>query len=356
MSSASHVRVELVRPGFSLDVDAEWNERVAVIFGPSGSGKSTLFEWVLGLLRQGRGLTRIAGETLEDAGRGIRVPVERRRLGWVPQEPALMPHLNVEGNLRLGLARAGANEDRSLGRAIEVLEIGELLGRRVDELSGGEAQRIALARALASGPRVLLLDEPLSSLDLPLRARVVPFLLRIRDELGLPMLYITHDPDEALLLGETLIVLDAGRVVASGPVREVLWGRAVLPLAEALGLENVVEGCVIEVKGRESVVSTSSGMCLTVPGALEPGTTVRLGLPDRDLMLAAEAPRRISARNVIPATVTRCEQHEGDVRVHLDAGERLVAKLTPSAVESLELAVGRQVFVVIKAQAIRRIA
>ncbi len=344
-------------PGFSVEVSAAWTARVAVLFGPSGSGKSTLLESVLGLRPEVRGRIQVAGEWLEDETRGLRVPVEARGLGWVPQEPTLLPHLSVEGNLRLGLRRAGRRGEAHLARAVDVLELGGLLARRPRELSGGERQRVALARALASGPRAVLLDEPLSSLDLPLRTRVLPFLLRVRDELGLPMLYITHDPDEAMVVGEVAIVLAAGRVVASGPPREVLWSRAVLPFSQALGVENVLEARVVpRAAACGAIVETLRGLRLVVPGAPAEGERVRLGLRAEEVLLAADPPGRISARNVLKATIAAIERDGGDALVRLDVGgERIVAKVTPGAVEALELRPGVVVYAVVKAQSLRRL-
>ncbi|MBW2317022.1 MAG: ATP-binding cassette domain-containing protein, partial [Deltaproteobacteria bacterium] len=230
---ATRIEIRLDRGDFVLEVAVGWDERVAVVFGPSGSGKSTLFEAVLGLHRSANTSIRLNGVCL-DSPEGLHVPPHRRDLGWVPQSPTLFPHLSVRENVNFGCARASERAPQALARATEVLEIGSLLDRSVDQLSGGERQRVAIARALASGPRALLMDEPLASLDVPLRARVLPYLLRVRDELDLPILYITHDPDEALLVGEVVVVLDKGRVVAQGPPRDVLWSRSVLPLSEAL--------------------------------------------------------------------------------------------------------------------------
>ena len=354
-AGATRIRARLRRSGFTLDVDVGWSERVAVLFGPSGAGKTLFLETVLGLHRDAEAHVELAGELLEDPGRGVRVPVHERRLGWVPQESALFPHLRVEGNLRLGLARAGG-DGAQLRRAVEVLELGGLLQRSVRELSGGERQRVALARALASDPRALLLDEPLASLDLPLRARVLPFLLRVRDELGLPMLVITHDSDEAIVLGEIAIVLDKGSVVATGAPREVLWSRAVLPLSEALGLENVIEARATAARDGGAEVETARGLRLVVRGSLAPGERVRLGVRAEDLLLAVGEPGRLSARNVLPARVARLETRGGDVLVHLDAGEALVARVTEGAARDLGLEAGAPVHVVVKAQAIRRLA
>ena len=355
---ATRLTVRVERPGFRLEVDAAWDERVAVVFGPSGSGKSTLFQAVLGLL-SGPGAharVRLGGHWLEDPERGLRLPPERRGLGWVPQDASLFPHLSVRQNLRFGGTRAGAAGAEALERAVEVLGLAELLERRVDALSGGERQRVAIGRALASGPRALLLDEPLASLDLPLRARVLPYLLRVRDALDLPILYITHDPDEAMLVGDVVCVLEAGRVIASGPPRPVLWSRAVLPLAEALGIENVVEAVVVASGSGDSTVRTAGGLELVIPSALPLGERVRAGVPAHDLILAAEPPGRVSARNVFEAQVRAVEEREGDALVHLDAGERWVAKLTGAAVAKLGIRPGARLRVLIKAQAIRRLA
>jgi len=327
-----------------------------VLFGPSGSGKSTLLEAALGLHREAVVSARLGGEWLESTERGLRRRTEERGLGWVPQSPTLFPNLDVMGNLRFGMARAGEGASRTLARAIEVLEIEELLSRGVDELSGGERQRVALGRAIASGPRALLLDEPLAALDLPLRARVLPYLLRVRDELGIPMLYITHDPDEAIILGERVAVLDAGRVVATGPPRDVLWSRAVLPLSETLGIENVLDAVASDETGEgESRIESPSGLALYVPWQLEPGTPLCVGLRSEDITLSMDPPGRVSARNVIEGRVAEIEARDDHVLIHLDAGERLTARVTPNAAASLELGRGVTVYAIVKAHALRRL-
>jgi len=351
---ASHIRCRIDRPDFSLDVDCGWDERVAVVFGPSGSGKSTLFEIVLGLQRCEGARICIGGDTFDDPDVGLHLPSERRGLGWVPQAPALFPHLSVAENLDFGRSRAADRDPDARGRAIDVLEIGGLLDRAVDQLSGGEAQRVAIARALASGPSALLLDEPLAALDLPLRARVLPYLMRVRDQLELPILYITHDPDEAQLIGEIVVVLDAGRVVATGPPRDVLWSLAVLPLSESLGLENVFEGGIRREHGSPTFI-TNAGMRLVLPVSLDGDARIRIGLRAEDVVLAADRPGKISARNVLESRVVACEDREGDVYVTLDAGDRLIAKITTAAAAQLALAPGSTVYAIVKAQALRRL-
>jgi molybdate transport system ATP-binding protein len=354
--AATRIEVSLSRGEFSLDVSLAWDARVAVIFGPSGSGKSTLLEAVLGLLPADAARIQIGGSLLEDRERGVRLRPEQRRLGWVPQDARLFPHLSVAQNLAFAAGRSAPAAGSALARASQALEIGDLLERRSHELSGGERQRVAIARALAAGPRALLLDEPLASLDLPLRARVLRHLLRMRDELEIPILWITHDPDEAQVAGEIAVVIEKGRCVATGPPREVLWSRAVLPLSEALGIENVIDARVVLAGAHECSVETPRGMRLVLPVALPIGERVSLGLRAHDVLLSADPPGRVSARNVLPARVEKIDVVEGDASLTLDAGEKLVAKLTAGAVERLGLRPGSHVHVLIKAQALRRIA
>jgi molybdate transport system ATP-binding protein len=356
-SSESHLAISLTLGSFQLEIDTRWDAQVAVLFGPSGSGKSSVLETLLGLQPHARATLQLAGEVLEDSERNFRLPPEKRGLGWVPQESTLFPHLSVRQNLSFGKKRAGPQAASIFQQAVEVLEIGSLLDRNVETLSGGERQRVALARALASNPRALLLDEPLAALDRNLRARILPFLLRVRDEFGLPMLYITHDPDEAVMLGETLLVLDEGRVVANGPAREVLWSPAALPLAEALGLENVFEARVADEGSTSSTVRIKSGQTLTLGEPLPSGQPVTLAVRAEDILISTSPTETLSARNVLECKVSQCLAHRGHVHVHLDLnGETWVARLTPAAVSALDLQPGKTVYAIVKAQAIQRIS
>ncbi len=348
------VRADAHRPPFTLECALEWSERTLVLFGPSGSGKSTLIECILGLHPRARARICIGGRWLDDHARGIRLAPRERGLGWVPQAPLLFPHLDVAGNLALGARRAGGRAGSLIRQAAGVLGIEALLDRRPEQLSGGEQSRVALARAIASGPEALLLDEPLSALDIRLRARVLPYLLRIRDELELPMLYITHDPDEAMLLGERVAVIDGGRILASGDPREVLWSQAVLPLAQSLGVENVFEA---RASGAHAV-RTAGGLELSIPWRVEAGTVLSLGIPAQDVLVAIGATGRVSAQNTLPCRVRRCEVRGEDCFVHLETrrgAEPLVAWLTPAAADALNLEAGSEVQAIVKAQSIRRL-
>lgn len=353
MSDAPHfVSVALRRGPFELDATLTWPERVSVFFGPSGAGKSTLFEVILGLHTAERAQVKIGGAWLEDSDRKRRLPTWRRGLGWVPQVPTLFPHLDVEANLRFARPDADA-----LDRAIEVLELDAFLGRDVRDLSGGERQRVAIGRALGSRPRALLLDEPLASLDVTRRANVLRDLMRVRDALEIPMLVITHDPDEAMLLGERVSVLEGGRIVASGAPAEVLWSHSVLPLSEALGLENVLRGQAGPGDSRSLV--TDGGIRLALPFPASIGESMSVGVRAEDILLSVDAPGRISARNILPARVARCEPNGADTFIHLElepGEERLVAKVTTDAVDKLGLDTGLRVYALVKAQAIRRLA
>ena len=356
--TSSCIEVQVKRSDFTLDFTLHWDERVLVLFGPSGAGKSTVMECILGLSPDASSRIKLAGEWLDDPEKGVHRPAHARELGWVPQAPSLFPHLDVAGNLAFARDRAGRDSNRWLDRAVEILEIGHLMKRSVSELSGGEKSRVALARAMASGPRALLLDEPLAALDVGLRARVLPYLLRVRDEMDWPILYITHDPDEAMLIGDRVAVLDGGRLVASGPPREVLWSQPVLALDESLGTENVIEGRIVKgVQGSDGRFETDSGLKLDIPWELEPGTEVKLALRADDILLATGETGNLSARNILPGRVTRCEvSDEKSTLIHVEAGESLVVRVTNAAVEKLDLAPGRQVQVIIKAHSIRRIA
>lgn len=207
--------VTLTQGAFTLN--AAWTSvaRSLALFGPSGSGKTTLVETIAGLRRPDRGHVRVAGRVLFSSVQAIDVPVHQRHIGYVPQDLALFPHMSVRRNVLYGASRG---QGLSLDRIAAVLEIGDLMGRRVGDLSGGERQRVAVARALMSAPDLLLMDEPLASVDLPLRQRIVPYLQRVRDDLQVPLVYVSHDRDEVRSIGDWVLTLDRGRVISSEPI------------------------------------------------------------------------------------------------------------------------------------------
>ncbi|HEB88233.1 MAG TPA: ATP-binding cassette domain-containing protein [Deltaproteobacteria bacterium] len=368
----SLIEARLDRPAFRLEIALGWDARALVLFGASGAGKTTLFRILLGLEPDATVRFRLRGEWLEDPTKGIRTPVHRRRLGWLPQDPLLFPDRNVEENIRFGVGRG--SESSWTERAIDVLELAPLLDRDVRHLSGGERQRIALARAIAIRPRALLLDEPMASLDVALRARILPYLSRIRDELDLPFIYITHDPDEAILFGDEIAVLEKGRVVDRGNPREVLWSRAAHALPDQLGVENLLEVSVSPGNATgfpaSTRVRTKGGLDLEAPWPIAPGEDPVLGIRAEEILLSLDEPKRISARNVHQGRVARIDREAEDAWVHVDVEaepdvrdgetakhrvERLIAKLTGAAVRDLSLEPGMRVHLIIKSQALRRV-
>jgi molybdate transport system ATP-binding protein len=210
--------VRLPLADFDLEITAELSGLVTGIFGPSGAGKTSLLDTVAGLRLPRSGRVVLDGLVLDDAEAGIHIAARHRGIGYVPQENALFPHMTVLQNIRYG---AGHDPTHPIERVVDVLEIGPLLGRGVRSLSGGEQKRVAVARALVTSPRLLLLDEPLSGIDRPLQGRILAFLRRIRDDFRLPMLYVTHDSSELAEIAETVAVLDRGRIVTAGPTAEV---------------------------------------------------------------------------------------------------------------------------------------
>ena len=208
-----HLDFTLRQGQFLLELHEQLAGGITALFGPSGAGKTTTLDAIAGLRRPAGGRIAIGDRVLFDAARGIDLPAHARHIGYVPQEPALFPHMNVRRNVLYG-RRPG--QRLSLEVVTKMLEVGEFLDRRVPDLSGGERQRVALARALMSAPDVLLLDEPLAAVDVERRRRILPYLLRVRDDLGVPVIYVSHDRDEVDQLADRIIVLDGGRARGSG--------------------------------------------------------------------------------------------------------------------------------------------
>ena len=354
----STIRLKLARGDFLLDLDLLLPPRgIAAVFGASGSGKTTLLRCVAGLERAPDALVRIAGEVWQDDAKRIFLPTWRRPLGYVFQEASLFDHLDVRGNLHYGLRRsAGVRQTIALDTAIELLGIGSLLQRRTQQLSGGERQRVAIARALATQPRLLLLDEPLASLDQARRSDILPWLERLRDELQIPMLYVTHATDEVARLADTLVVLDRGRVLAFGPVASVLAGiGAPLLLGDDAGA--LLEGTVGERDARWQLfrIDFSGGSLWLRDSGAAVGQPVRLRVLARDVSLATELPRGTSIQNLLPCVIRAiaADSHPSQAVVQLACGESiLLARVTARAVDALGLADGVPVWAQVKSVAL----
>ncbi|MCP4664544.1 MAG: molybdenum ABC transporter ATP-binding protein, partial [bacterium] len=355
------VRLRLPLDRFELDVDFATHHEATGIFGPSGSGKTSLLEAIAGVRKEARGCVDLGGEVWTDTAARIFRRPERRQVGYVPQDGLLFPHLDVRGNLLAGSRRArrsGGTVEETLATVAELLELGPLLDRRPGTLSGGERQRVALGRAICSGPRLLLLDEPFASLDLPLRRRLLPFLLRVRNQLGIPMLLVSHDPTEVQVLCDDLIVLRRGAVVARGDPRDVLTDPEVFPLAEEQGFQNALLGEVIESDEETSLVCLSAELpelrLLTPRAAAQHDLLVTI--PANDILIATARPTQLSAQNVLPARIEEIRPVGGKRLVIT----RLAADVPPLAVEvtvracqGLDLRPGRDIFLIIKTAACR---
>jgi molybdate transport system ATP-binding protein len=353
--SGVEIDLELAQGRFTLAVHAALPPGITAVMGPSGAGKTSLLEAVAGLRVGGRGRIAVFGEVLLDSDRGRCLAPERRRVGYVPQDAGLFPHLSVLDNVRFG-ARA---DPASVEVAIDTLEIRPLLARRPRTLSGGERQRVALARALAVRPRLLLLDEPLAALDVRLRDRVLPWLLRVRDAWGLPCLYVTHSVGEALAVASHLLVLGGGRVTAAGGPRELL-GAAALAAEGESGIENLLPGRVVahDEGGGITRVLTASGLevAVTLLPDRPVGAEVTLAVRAEDVLVAKAPVAGLSARNSASGRLLALERTGVDVtlRCEVEPGAtEILARVTPAAVEALGLVAGGPVWVALKTHSIR---
>ncbi len=349
-------RFRLDWPGFTLDVDLQLPGRgVTALFGPSGCGKTTVLRSLAGLERPATGTLVVNGETWQDETTWV--PPHRRAIGYVFQEASLFPHLTVRGNLQYGMKRS-AQAPADIGHVIDLLGIRALLDRRPDRLSGGERQRVGIARALAVNPTLLLMDEPLAALDLARKQEILPYLDRLQHELRMPVIYVTHSPDEVARLAHHLVVLERGRAVASGPLSETL-SRVDLPvrLGEDTGV--VVEAAVgaIDARWHLARMDFDGGALWTRDPGLPEGTPARVRILARDVSLAREKPGRSSIQNLMQGRVEQIADDESPglalVRVRVGASA-LLARVTHRALAELALREGDAAWVQVKSVALAR--
>ncbi len=341
--------------GFALDAGFTAPETgVTAIFGPSGCGKSTILAAIAGMLRPQSGRVVLDGAALLDTARGVFVAPERRRCAVVFQDARLFPHLSVETNLRYGLHRAPRDAPGpGFDEVVALLGVEPLLARRPGRLSGGERQRVALGRALLARPRLLLMDEPLAALDAARRGEVLPFLARLRDAARIPILYVTHALDEVDALADRLVLLDAGRVLAEGPVEE-LATRTDLPLAARRDAGSLIT-CVVEAHdpARGMTRLGFAGGAFSVPLRYEAlGSRLRVRVRARDVAVATEMPRGLSTQNILGAVLVSvgatASAHE--VFLQLALGPTLIlARVTRDSVARLGLTPGMTLWAVVKA-------
>jgi molybdate transport system ATP-binding protein len=341
--------------GFRLAAEFDAPAGVTALFGRSGSGKTSVVNAVAGLLSPDRGRIELDGTVLLDSAAGIDLPVHRRRIGYVFQEARLFPHLTVRQNLLYGRWMRGGGAAGDLDRVVDLLGLAALLSRRPAGLSGGEKSRVAIGRALLSAPRMLLMDEPLASLDEARKLEILPYLERLRDEGGLPILYVSHSLAEVARLATTLVVLDGGRVLRAGPAGAVLSDPAAVP---SLGLReagSILQGTV-EAHEEDGLtrLATSAGPVWLPRVAAPAGAAVRFRVSAQDVMIALERPAGISALNVLPARIVALRQGDGPgVLVQLQAGgDLLLARITRRSADALALAPDMPVFAVVKSLAV----
>ena len=352
------LHVQKIFPSFTLNVSCALPTGITILFGASGAGKTTLLDCIAGLSRPGSGHIHFGSRVVFDSERGINVAVRDRRVGYVFQDLALFPHLTVESNVRYGLSGIQAEErSQRVARTLESLGITALRNRYPAQLSGGERQRVALARALVTQPCILLLDEPLSALDLPVRMKIADDLRRSIQSFPIPVLYVTHNRDEVFMLGERMLVLENGKLIAQGTPHEVLSAPRGETVAQLAGFENIFDAQVTSIHEDRGTMTCRVGsqrfesaqVELETPLVrAEAGSHLRVGISAGDILLATSVPVGLSARNILPGRVLSLFQRDAIVTARVDCGVELSVHLTLGARDSLALAPARQVWVIVK--------
>lgn len=340
---------------FRIEAAFEAPAGVTALFGRSGAGKSTVIQAVAGLMRPDHALIRINERVLCDTTSRVNLPPYRRRIGYVFQDARLFPHLSVKQNLLYGRFFARKRLGHSapdLALVTEMLGIGPLLSRRPAGLSGGEKQRVAIGRALLAAPEILLMDEPLAALDAPRKAEILPYLERLRDETRLPILYVSHAPAEIARLATTIVMMEAGRVTASGPAAAILADPALLPFGPR-GAGGVISARASGmVEDGLSRLDTAAGPLWLPQITARAGERLRLRIPAQDVILATMPPTGLSALNILPCTIQSLHAGDGPgvmVQLSLGGDEHFLARLTRRSVTALQLHEGMPVYAIIKA-------
>lgn len=352
--------LQLQRGDFSLDVAFQSSGGVTGVFGPSGAGKSTLIALVAGLLRPDQGLIEVNGTPILDRSRGIDVPAHRRQIGVVFQEHRLFPHYSVRGNLEYGRRPS----DAELSRVVQLLQLGPLLTSRIQQLSGGERQRVALGRALLSRPRLLLLDEPLASLDQRLKHQISRYLRLVRDEWPIPMLYVSHDLVEILQLTDDILFLDRGKSVGHGTYTEVIHREGVIDVVHDRGLTNVLAARVLENHAEDGIslieLLPPADSADTLPARLvaplcpsPAGSRILISIQPWEIALASSTVSGISIQNQVHGSVTRCTNHGRSVLVDVQIGPHVLVEISPRSMATLNIGLNRPIVCLVKAQAIQ---
>jgi len=340
---------------FLLDVAFEASAGFTILFGASGAGKTTLLDCIAGLTAPDSGRIAIGDRALFDSSPGINIPLSRRRIGYVLQSLALFPHMTVTQNVAYGLAHFSDTERKQRTTSIlEAFHIAHLARRSAREISGGEAQRVALARTLVTEPEVLLLDEPLAAIDFPTKSQIIDDLREWNRTHRVPILYVTHSREEVFALGERVLVLDSGRILDQGIPHEVLSAPQMETIAQLAGFENIFDAVVETVRPERGtmtcrIAGEAGGIVLETPlvrGGV--GSALKVGIRAGDILLATSPPTGLSARNLIPGRIQSIEQHDVIVSARVKCRVEVEVHLTLAARDSLELKPGKEVWLVIK--------
>ena len=340
---------------FLLDVGFEAHPGFTILFGASGAGKTTLLDCAAGLTAPDSGRISIGDRVLFDTSQAINIPLPRRRAGYVLQSLALFPHMTVTQNVAYGLAHlSDAEAKQRTSSMLDAFHIGHLAQRSAREISGGEAQRVALARTLVTEPEFLLLDEPLAAIDFPTKSQIIDDLREWNRTHRVPILYVTHSREEVFALGERVLVLDSGRILDQGTPHEVLTAPKLETVAQLAGFENIFDAVVETVRPERGtmtcrIAGDTGGIVLETPlvrGGV--GAALRVGIRAGDILLATSPPTGLSARNVIPGRIQSLEQHDVIVSARVKCRIEMEVHLTLAARDSLELKPGKEVWLVIK--------
>lgn len=338
---------------FTLEANFESAGRLTALFGPSGSGKTSLVNLIGGLLKPDRGRIVVQERVFVDTAQGIFVPAYKRRIGYVFQEPRLFPHLSVRANLLYGRWFTPSGERyEHLDRVVDLLGIGHLLERRPSRLSGGEKQRVAIGRALLASPRLLLMDEPLASLDEARKAEIMPYVERLRDETRIPIVYVSHSVAEVARLASDVVVMSHGKAAAFGPTGAIMQRFDLLP-KEAQGEGGAVLDMKVIAQDAQfdmTVLRSAAGEIRVPRIAASIGNTVRVRIRARDVMIATEAPRGLSALNMLAgriAGIDTVDAARAEIRIDC-GGETVLSHITRQSLQALGLAIGLPVFAVVK--------
>lgn len=343
------VNIQRSFPGMQLDVSFDAPAGVTALFGPSGCGKTSTINAVAGLMQPDHGRITLNGQTLFDSDALINLPPQARRIGYVFQDARLFPHMTVSANLRYP-ARFNPKADRDFDHVVDLLALGPLLQRKPRNLSGGEQQRTAIGRALLSDPALLVMDEPLAALDQRRKSEIMPWLERLRDEVRLPILYVTHASAEILRLATTLVLMQQGRVIHAGPLADALVDPVIGPAIGPREVGALIPARILstEPDGMQQV-RTSAGLMLLPATGQRIGAEIRLRIFAHEVILAREAPEGLSALNVLPGRVSRIEGGY----VQITAGDStLLAQITQRSVQALGLQPGTPCHAIIKSAAI----